>query len=75
MHNESLRFSVNLPLHLFRLQSAPSQRNSETIHVVTRTDVQWDTPVFKAPALPTSHQLHSEVPFFVNFGAKGFKRR
>lgn len=66
---------MNLPLHLFRLQPAPSQRDSEIIHVVTRADVQWDTPVFKAPALPTLHQLHSELPFSVNFQPKRFSRR
>jgi hypothetical protein len=62
--------AMNLPLHLFRLQSAPNQRDSEVIHVVTRSDVQWNTPTFRAPALPTTHQLHSELPFSVNFGPK-----
>jgi hypothetical protein len=54
-------------LHLFRLQPAPTQRDSETVHVVVRTDVQRGTPIFRAPALPTPHQMSSELPFTVNF--------
>jgi hypothetical protein len=56
--------------HVFRLQPAPAHRDSETVHVVNRTDVQWGTPVFRAPALPTPHQFSSELPFTVNFRGK-----
>jgi len=66
---------VNLPFHLFRLQSASAQRDSETIHVVTRTDVQWGGPIFRAPALPTPQQLSRELPFFVNFRSNARARR
>ena len=58
---------MNLPLHLVRLQAAPSERASETIHVATRADVQSSKPLFRAPALPTPHQLSNELPFTVNF--------
>lgn len=61
---------MNLPFHLFRLQPAPSQRDSETVHIATTADVNWNRPVFRAPALPTPHQLSSELPFSVNFRAK-----
>ena len=61
---------MNLPFHFLRLRPAPTQRDSETVHVVTRTDVQWGGPIFKAPALPTPHQLSSELPFSVNFSSK-----
>jgi hypothetical protein len=58
---------MNLPLHLFRLEPAPEQHGGESVHVVTRTDVQWGTPIFRAPALPTPHQLSNELPFTINF--------
>lgn len=61
---------VNPPCHCLRLEPAPQQRDSETVHIVTRTDVQWGNPVFRAPALPTPHQLNSELPFTVNFRGK-----
>lgn len=66
---------MNLPFHFLRLRSAPTQRNSETIHIVARSDVQWGGPIFKAPALPTLHQLHSDLPFSVNFCSKTQPRR
>ena len=58
---------MNLPLHLFRLLPASSGRQSETLHVVTRTDDHASKPLFRAPALPTPHQLSRELPFTVNF--------
>lgn len=61
---------MNLPFHLFRLQSAPSQPNSESIHLATTADVNWNRPVFRAPALPTPHQFNRELPFSVNFRSK-----
>jgi len=61
---------MNLPFHLFRLSPAPSQRDSETVHIATTADVNWNRPVFRAPALPTPHQFSSELPFSVNFRAK-----
>jgi hypothetical protein len=66
---------VNLPFHFLRLRTAPAQRDSATIHVVTRTDVQWGGPIFKAPALPTPHQMSSELPFSVNFCSKTHPQR
>jgi hypothetical protein len=58
------------PQHLLRLEPAPRQRDSETVHLLTRTDVQWGNPIFRAPTLPTPHQLSSELPFTVNFRGK-----
>jgi hypothetical protein len=58
---------MNLPLHLFRLQPAPSEREQSSIHLVTRTDDIGHKPLFRAPALPTPHQLSNELPFTVNF--------
>jgi hypothetical protein len=66
---------MNLPFHLFRLEPAPDQRDSEVVHVVSRADVQWGRPVFRAPALPTPHQFSSELPFTVNFPSKMPARR
>ena len=61
---------MNPPFQLFRLPPAPSQRDSETIPIATTADVNWNRPVFRAPALPTRHQFSSDLPFFVNFRAK-----
>jgi len=61
---------MNLPDHLFRLVPAPNQRDSELVGVVTQRDVRGAAPLFRAPALPTLHQLSSELPFTVNFQAK-----
>jgi hypothetical protein len=58
---------MKMPSHLFRLAPAPAHRDSETVHVVSRADVQWGTPIFRAPALPTPRQFNSELPFTVNF--------
>jgi hypothetical protein len=58
---------MNLPLHLFRLQPAPTDRTSETVRLATASDVQDGKPVFRAPALPTPNQLNNELPFTVNF--------
>jgi hypothetical protein len=62
--------TMNFPLHLFGLAPASAPRDSETAHVVARDEVQWDRPVFRAPALPTPRQFASELPFFVNFPSK-----
>lgn len=58
---------MKLPLHLLRLQPAPHSRESEPVHVVTRTESHpHSKPLFRAPALPTPHQLSRDVPFTVN---------
>jgi hypothetical protein len=61
---------MNLPFHLLRLESAPTERDSGLLRIVPRSDVQWGGPIFRAPALPTIQQVNSELPFFVNFGSK-----
>lgn len=58
---------MKLPLHLLRLQPAPSDRASESVYVATRSDVYGGKPLFRAPALPTPHQLSNELPFTANF--------
>ena len=58
---------MNSPLHLFRLRPAPTQRDSESIHLATRSEIARGTAIFRAPALPTPHQLSSDLPFTVNF--------
>lgn len=58
---------MKLPLHLLRLQPTPSTRDHETVQVVTRHERDAASkPLFRAPALPTSHQLNRELPFTVN---------
>lgn len=58
---------MKFPLHLLRLVVGPAPEVTETVHVVTRTDVQWGSPIFRAPALPTPNQLSRELPFTENF--------
>lgn len=58
---------MNSPLHLFRLRPAPTQRDSEAVLVATRHETPQGTALFRAPALPTPHQLNSDLPFTVNF--------
>lgn len=62
-----LEIAMNLSAHLFRLQPAPTEQDQETIHVATRADVQSSKPLFRAPALPTAHQLNNELPFTANY--------
>lgn len=57
---------MNLPLHRLRLQSSSAERQSETVHVATRSEVHESKPLFRAPALPTPNQMHRELPFTVN---------
>lgn len=66
---------MKLPLHLLRLVIGRSREVTESVHVVTRTDVQWGSPIFRAPALPTPHQLSSELPFTENFRPRFGPRR
>jgi hypothetical protein len=49
---------MNLPLHLFRLEPAPTAREGEIVRLAASADVQWGRPVFRAPALPTPRQLN-----------------
>lgn len=61
---------MNYPMHLLRLQPANHSSDAESVRVISRTDVQWGTPIFRAPALPTPHQFSNELPFTVNFRGK-----
>jgi len=59
--------AMNTPFHLLRLEPAPTQRDSESVHLARLSDPQWGAPLFLAPALPTPRQFSSELPFTVNF--------
>lgn len=61
--------------HLFCLEAAPEQRDSEVVRVVPATEAgaaHARRPVFRSATLPTPHQFNSELPFFVNFRPKDF---
>jgi hypothetical protein len=58
---------MNPSLHLFGLVPAACLREGEAVRVLTPREVRWGTPVFRAPALPTPHQMHCELPFTANF--------
>ena len=49
---------------------ASAHPSAESVRVVARKDVQWNRPVFKAPALPIPKQVDSDPPFFVRFPKK-----
>jgi hypothetical protein len=66
---------MNLPFHLFGLAPTPSQGGGDTLRLVGRGDVQWDRPVFRAPALPAANPVSGEMPLFVNFSSKRPRRR
>ena len=58
---------MKLPLHLLRLQTAPDARDTAPVYLVTRSETALgNKPLFRAPALPTVHQLNRDVPFTVN---------
>jgi hypothetical protein len=61
---------MNLPFHLFRLNSNLARNELDTVPIAKTADVNWNRPIFRAPSLPTHHQVSSETPFFVNFRAK-----
>lgn len=58
---------MNTAHHILGLQPAPESRDSELVRLVRPKDATWGLPIFRAPALPTPHQLCSELPFSVNF--------
>lgn len=58
---------MNSALHLLHLQPAPSQRDSESVKIVTHDDAGRGIALFRSPAFPTPHQFFSELPFTVNF--------
>lgn len=61
-------------------QFLPSEKRShstpaEQHHAAERrTDIQWGSPIFRAPSLPTPQQLSNELPFTVNFRGKSPRR-
>ena len=66
-HRPSPQIAMKPSSHLLRLEAAPTQRDSETVRIVTRRDPARHAPLFRAPVFPTPHQFSSELPFTVNF--------
>jgi hypothetical protein len=66
---------MHSPFHFFHPEADPSARDSAVVHLVKSRDLQWDRPVFRAPTLPTPHQLFNELPFSVNFRTRDCVRR
>ena len=61
---------MKTPPHLCQLPSAPTQRDCETVQVVTRSEERRATPVFRAPALPTRQPFYGDLSFNANFGPR-----
>jgi hypothetical protein len=57
---------MSFPHHFLRLLLGPNQPATDGIPVVARSEVQWDSPVFRPPVLPTPNQISGEVPFTEN---------
>jgi hypothetical protein len=59
---------MKFPFHLFRLQPPrTNEHEGETVQIASKADVQHGAPLFRAPALPTLHQINNELPFTVNY--------
>lgn len=58
---------MKLPLHHFQLQSTPLTRQGEIVRAATRSDLHWNTPIFRAPGLPIFRHIESELPFTARF--------
>lgn len=61
--------------HWLRLIVDPSHATAEALRIVSRRDIQWGTPVFRAPALPTPSQLSRELPFTEDFRPRFSRNR
>lgn len=64
-------FPMNPALHSPRpAPSSPSVKPERPEPVERRTDVQWGSPIFRPPSLPTPQQLNNELPFTVSLRGK-----
>lgn len=57
---------TNYPRQIAGLVPIPSSHDEEAERTELRRDVQWGTPIFRAPVLPTRQQIHCEIPFTEN---------
>ncbi len=50
----------------------PPSNEPTTVLVVPQYDVQWNRPIFRAPAisLPSAAQIWSDIPFTAQFSGK-----
>jgi hypothetical protein len=53
---------------------ATAHPSAESVRVVTRKDVQWNRPIFKAPSLPTPQPVGSDLPFAARFPKKNSRK-
>lgn len=61
-----------VPFSRFTLASDGAKPENEL--APRRTDIQWGSPIFRAPSLPTPQQINNELPFTVNFRGKQPRR-
>lgn len=57
---------TNYPLQIVGLVPMSSSCEEGAERTEMRRDVQWGTPIFRAPVLPTPQQIHREIPFTEN---------
>jgi hypothetical protein len=57
---------MNFSQHLLRLVVGRGPAIPESVNIVTGSAARRGAPVFRAPALPTPHQLSNELPFTTN---------
>ena len=58
------------PLQIVGLVPISSPCEEGTERTEMRRDVQWGTPIFRPPILPTPQQIHCEVPFTENLRSR-----
>ena len=61
---------MHRPFNFLHPEIAPTLRESSSIRVMPRTEVQWGGPVFRAPALRYNRPPDSAVLALVNFPLK-----
>jgi len=61
-----------MPFPIQHVVPPQTQNVTERPAHVRHYDVTWNRPIFRAPSLPTSSQIWSEIPFTAHFTAKSF---
>jgi hypothetical protein len=61
---------MRLLFYRLRRVRGSAHPSAESMRVVARKDVQWNRPVFKAPALTTPKQVGGDLPVVARFPKK-----
>ncbi len=61
-----------MPFPIEHFPPPPEKNPTERPAQVRHYDLTWNRPIFRAPSLPTTAQLWSEVPFTAHFPHRSF---